>query len=364
MAAKKVNIGIIGAGWIAKRAHLPLLLEMDDVAICGIYDTDGDRAIELAELFRTKAVSSIGDMLELTPDAVIICTPNATHTPLCVQFLKHNISVLCEKPLATSVQDAQQICRAAAASNGVLLTGFVNRYRGDVQRMKSCLLEGVTGAVQTIEAGWTRRMGVPRPGSWFTQKELSGGGVLHDLGSHMIDMMLYLLDAKSASLQVTERLCSLYRRNFDYSTYNNWLGTHESGGIEVEDSARGMVVFSSGATGLIHVSWSEDVEGDLVELKIRGAKGTLQLQTLFGFSNLGIMKEPRLTFMPLGGEQIELELPAPEHTELSEYRSQMNHFIRCVRGEETPLADEMDGALTVNLVDELYKSAARDHVAV
>lgn len=356
---KRISVGIIGAGWVAEHAHLPSLLSTEDVSIGAVYDTDTVRAAHLAEKASARACSSQFEIEQVPLEAVILCTPNHTHYELAKYFLQKGIHVLCEKPMTTTVEEAVSLRKIAEASGAVLLMGFVNRYRDDIRELRSRIASGQIGKVQMCEVSWRRKKGIPRPGSWFTKQQMSGGGVLIDLGSHMIDQMLYLTDAP----EPIACLANIYSRPVSAQDgYSNWLGSYESETVEVEDTAVGMIQFANGMTGRVHVSWQDDVEGDFVEIHLKGEKGSLTLYTLFGFSNQGLYQQPYLQFTPVGKETERFPFP-PKTDVLVDFRRQASHFVECIRDAKQPDISVRDGERAIRLIQLLYQSAHKGLVA-
>ncbi|MEC0169842.1 Gfo/Idh/MocA family oxidoreductase [Paenibacillus graminis] len=357
-STKDVSLGIIGAGWVAEHGHLPSFLSMEGVSFGAVYDTDASRAAHLAEQAGAKACTSLSEVSQIPLDAVLVCTPNHTHYELAKHFLQQGIHVLCEKPMTTTAEEAASLRRIAEASGAVLLMGFVNRYRDDIRELRSRITSGHIGDVQVCEVIWRRKKGIPRPGSWFTQQKMSGGGVLIDLGSHMIDQMLFLTDAP----EPVACLAGLHSRPVAQGDYSNWLGSVESDTVEVEDTAIGMIQFANGMLGRIHVSWQDDVEGDLVEIHLKGSRGSVILRTLFGFSNQGLYKQPSLQFTPAGQTSVWFKFP-PKSDVLIDFRRQAHHFVECIRETKQPGITAEDGERVIRLIQLLYQSAHKGLVA-
>ncbi|WP_019912642.1 Gfo/Idh/MocA family protein [Paenibacillus sp. HW567] len=353
-----VSIGIIGAGWVAEHAHLPSFLSMEGVSIGAVYDTELSRAAHLAEQAGARACTSLSEIDQIPLDGVLVCTPNHTHYEIAKYFLQQGIHVLCEKPMTTTAEEAVSLRRIAEVSGAVLLMGFVNRYRDDIRELRSRITSGHIGDVQVCEVIWRRKKGIPRPGSWFTQQKLSGGGVLIDLGSHMIDQMLFLTDAP----EPVACLAGLHSRPVQQGGYSNWLGSVESQTVEVEDTAIGMIQFANGMLGRIHVSWQDDVEGDAVEIHLKGNRGSMILRTLFGFSNQGLYKQPSLQFSRAGEDPEWFTFP-PKTDVLIEFRRQAQHFVDCIRETKQPYITAGDGERVIRLIQLLYQSAHKGLVA-
>lgn len=352
---RHMSIGIVGAGWIAEHAHLPCFLSLDNVSVRAIYDTDEARAARLAEQAGAAACSRLSEIGQVPLDAVILCTPNHTHYEIAKHFLEKGIHVLCEKPMTTTAKEAESLRRLAEETGTVLMMGFVNRYRDDIRELRSRIAAGQIGEVQICEVSWRRKRGIPRPGSWFTQKQLSGGGVLIDLGSHMLDQLLFLTGAE----EPVACLGSFHSRPvFTQEGYSNWLGSSESEKVEVEDTAVGMIQFANGMLGKVHVSWQDDVAGDFVQIHLKGERGSLTLNTLFGFSDQGLYKQPHLLLTFAGQEVQYFPLPAKPDP-LVAFQRQAEQFVACIREKSQPVPSAQDGEKVVRLIELLYQSVRK-----
>ena len=117
------RIGIIGCGKIAQVRHIPEYIASGRAEIAALYDINAERAAGLAERYGARACSSIDELLDQKLDAVSICTANHTHAEYAVRALDKGLDVLCEKPMATSLEDCQAMVDAAARSGRILMIG-------------------------------------------------------------------------------------------------------------------------------------------------------------------------------------------------------------------------------------------------
>jgi len=188
-------LGIIGCGWIAEKAYLPLIAKMNDVDVSAIFDIDYHKALEIQKKYRVPSMFDNFDCFLSQPlDAVIIATPNNTHTYYTNMALNAGKHVLCEKPVALFKNDIESTIVTAQTANKIFLPAFVNRFRKDIGKFSE--LVSLIGDVKEIEVNWIRKSGIPRPGTWITNKAAAGGGVLIDIGTHVIDIGLSFLSDK------------------------------------------------------------------------------------------------------------------------------------------------------------------------
>ena len=191
----KLRTAIIGSGQIAQVTHIPNYQSMEHAEIAGICDTNIDTARIAAEKFGIKNYyDSHRTMLEeLKPDAVIICVPNKFHCSITLEALELGCHVFCEKPPAITAEEAEKMAAKAKEKGKILSFGFHFRASEHIAFLKNRIAAGKMGTIYHTEVKWHRRRGIPGWGC-FTNKEIQGGGPLIDIGAHMLDCALYLLD--------------------------------------------------------------------------------------------------------------------------------------------------------------------------
>ena len=187
-----IRVGLIGAGCMAEY-HVAGFIRAG-AEIVAIADPDPAAAEAAAAKFDvTQVYDSAAEMLSRTRlDAVSVITPNKFHCPLVLQALKAGKHVFCEKPPALNAREAAQMARAAKKVRRTLMFDFNNRARPEAMAMKAAIVRGDAGRINSAQALWIRRTGIPGFGGWFTTKALSGGGPVIDL-LHMIDLALHFM---------------------------------------------------------------------------------------------------------------------------------------------------------------------------
>jgi len=193
-SGRRLRAGVIGLG--AGQAHMTGYTRADGVDLVAIAGKEKERLTDAADRFHVP--HTFEDWEDLVArediDLVSVATPNALHAPIAIAALRAGKHVLCEKPLSIHADSAQQMVDAAVESGRVLQTAFNFRRRGDVRTLRQHLDTGALGRVYHTKSTWLRRSGIPGLGSWFTSKDLAGGGPLIDLGVHVLDLALFLLD--------------------------------------------------------------------------------------------------------------------------------------------------------------------------
>jgi predicted dehydrogenase len=256
MKNNKLQIGIIGCGNIARTKHLPQLAkfkdEVDIVAFCDIVE---DRAIAMKEMYGTadsKVFKCYKELLKEDLDAVHVCTPNRSHAEITIAALNAGLHVMCEKPMAKTAEEAKAMVEAAKQSNKLLTIGYQNRFRVDTQVLKSMVDNGDLGEIYWAKAHANRRRGIPTWGV-FTNKYEQGGGPLIDIGTHSLDITLWLMNNYKpvAVLGSTFSKLGNTLQGKDQGTDDHWDPTK----YEVEDAAVGLIRFENGATVFLESSW-------------------------------------------------------------------------------------------------------------
>ena len=354
-----LRIGFIGAGRIVERVHLPILNAMPEVVVVGLYDQDLRRAQTLASEFSIpKVCRSLDELFGLGADIAVVACPNDLHAEMSVSALKANMHVLCEKPMATSVAGAKAMIEAAEHAGRELLIGSTNRFRPDIEALQKAIQEGKLGEIRTIRCGWLRRKGIPGIGTWFTSRAQAGGGVLTDLGSHMIDLAIWLGGRRRliSAQCALDRFCSdLDQASWYKESIPAAQGAAVRRNLDVEITASGFAIFEGPLNVFIEVSWSSAVPHDQTYLHVMGSQGMARLETLFGLSPQGRRPErPLQLWTDASSEPHMIEGPVDA---LQPYRSEWKFFINSLMNGHSLRPWLSDGLAMMELIEAFYKSA-------
>src|SRR4051812_13543833 len=236
MNNKKLRYGLIGAGSNAERKHLNNYMTLPNVELVSICDVNIESAERLAQKYNIKKVySNYEDMLNNEElDLVSICTPNYLHAEISIYALSKGVNVHCEKPLAVNAIEAQKIVEAKNKSGKKVMLGLNNRFTNEAVFLKKYIDAGYLGDIYQVKAGWIRRSGIPGRGTWFTNKDCAGGGVMIDLGVHYLDLALFLIGMPEPSY-----ITGSTHENFTETTTRNRNGYkgNPNGVFNVEDTA-------------------------------------------------------------------------------------------------------------------------------
>jgi predicted dehydrogenase len=265
---KTLNVGIIGCGKIAQYRHIPEYLANKNTKIAGYFDLNKKRAENLAEEFGGKAYDSYQDLLANEDiNAVSVCTTNFTHAEITIAALKAGKHVLCEKPMATTLEDCQSMVDTAQDESRFLIIGHNQRLAKSHVRAKELLANGLIGEILSFRTTF----GHPGPetwsidpglDTWFFKKDLAAMGVMADLGIHKTDLIHYLTGQRI--VETTARLHTLNKRD------------KEGKLISVDDNAFCIYRLEGGAVGTMHVSWTFYGPEDNSTI-IYGTKGIMRI---------------------------------------------------------------------------------------
>ena len=336
----KIRIGIIGAGNIAQNSHIPAYLKQSDAEIVAVCDLKLDRAKEVAAKHNIQyAVGSIEELVAIDEvDAVSVCTWNNAHASAAIAAANAGKHVLCEKPMAMNVEEAEAMKEAAEKNNIVFMMGFTNRFRADSQVIKEIADSGKLGEIYYAKAGWLRRRGTPL--GWFTDLSKSGGGPVIDIGVHAIDLTWYFM-GKPRPVSVTA--CT-YDKIGDYKTkgVSRWEALDTDNLVfNTEDSASGFIKFENGASMSFDVSWA-----------ING-KDTGIFSDIFG-TKAGASLNP---FIIYGEEQGYLMDSSPVIEPQDTFANEIRHFLDCIKTGQEPMASANDGVIIQKILNGIYDSA-------
>ena len=256
--AEKIRAGIIGCGGIANNKHMPTVRDLGNVEMVAFCDVVRERAEEAKEKFGAPGAAVYTDYHELLADESIqtvhICTPNRSHSFIAVDALHAGKHVICEKPMAINAVEAKKMLDAARETGKVLTIGYQNRYRKDSLYLKRACENGDLGEVYFAKALALRRRAVPTWGVFLNEYE-QGGGPLIDIGTHALDLTLWLMDNYRPRMVVG----SVYKKLGDQEEAGNAWGQWDPEKFTVEDSAFGYIVMENGATVILESSWALNI---------------------------------------------------------------------------------------------------------
>lgn len=270
---EKIKIGIIGCGGIANGKHLRAIENvdfLDPVAFCDIIE---ERAVNTAKKYGSPDAKIYTDYKELLKDeeivAVHVCTPNRSHSFITIDALEAGKHVLCEKPMAKTYAEAKAMYEASVRTGKKLSIGYQSRWRDDALYLKQCCDNGELGEIYYARALAIRRRAVPTWGVFLNEYE-QGGGPLIDIGTHALDLTLWMMNNYKPKMVVGTK----YKKLGDQRNTANAWGDWDPEKYTVEDSAFGFVVMENGATISVESSWAINIANPIeASTLLAGTKG-------------------------------------------------------------------------------------------
>ncbi|MGC4047597.1 MAG: Gfo/Idh/MocA family oxidoreductase [Armatimonas sp.] len=350
---EKVGVGVIGCGigkWHLEGYDTDPRANV--IAISGLED----RCNTLAREHNVPNVYTDYRELLANPDiqAVSIAVPNFLHVPIGLDAIAAGKHVLIEKPLARNTAEGEKLVKAAEDAGLVLGIVFNRRSRSDMQVLKRYIDEGRLGEIYHARAYWNRRSGIPGLGSWFTSKDGAGGGPLIDLGVHVLDMALWLMDEP-----VVERASAAAYAKLGPQGIGNWSGNRFSAiaeqPYEVEDFATAFLRTDKGSTLYLEASWAEfSSRTDEFGVALLGSKGGAELNVK-DYNTVGTLQ----LFTYENGVQVDSIPRLPEKPASAGHGEVINSFLDSIIDGVPMVPDGRKGLERTALIDAIYTSAAK-----
>jgi len=337
-----VNIAVIGAGAIGLD-HLASFRLHPACHVAALAEVSVERGREAADKFGVPEVVADYRVLLGRPDihAVSIALPNHLHAPVALAALRAGKHVMLEKPMATNARDAARLTVVAKKSRVLLMVGQNNRFGVEVQTARQLIDQGLLGQVYHAKTAWNRRSGIPRIGSWFTQKKFAGGGCTYDIGVHALDRCLYLLGEFEAATVTGQTYSQFGPRGLGEGSWGK-SEIDPARPFDVDDLCVALIKLKSGRTVLLEASWAgHQPEPDFNGTQLFGTEAGLH------FPPLRLFKDgPH-------GYSTELVRPLPPLVN----PNRMVHFIDCLQGKAEPFVKPAESLAIQKILDAIYLSA-------
>lgn len=346
----KLRIGVIGLG--IGRHHISEYRTHPEAEVVAVAGTDSQRVSEAAkELGVPRSYTNVEEMIEKEElNVVSVCSPNKFHAEHTCLALDAGAHVLCEKPMAVNVKDAQKMRDTAQRAKRRLMINYSYRFTPEVFALKKEMECGTLGEVYYGRTLWHRRRGAPGletgsfggtgggRGVWFLNKELAGGGPLIDLGVHRIDLAMWLMGYPEVE--------SVFGRTFNKLA----LPRAKECGVDytVEDMAVGLINFKNGASLSVEASWLGNIKREeWMETRLWGTEGgAIHKNIKEGYSfEAQVYRECR-------GVQQNISLinaPAPH--------SAMYSFVDAIANDTPNSASAAEGVALMEILEGLYSSS-------
>ncbi len=314
---KKLKFGLVGAGGIAQ-AYAQAFNESNCCDLVAVADVREDAAKALAETVGGKAYTDYRMLADVEIDAVIVATPPSTHPEIACFFMERKIPVLCEKPLCTSVADAEKMIATAEANNVLFTMASKFRFCDDVVKAKGILASGTLGEVLQFENAFTAKVDMSK--RWNSDAEMSGGGVLIDNGTHSVDIIRFFLGGIDSVLVVDAG------------------GTQ---GLAVDENVKMFAKTKGNVTASVDLTWGINKELPYF-ISIYGSNGTLHIG--WRESKYKINSSPDWTVFGGGYDKI------------ASFKGKIENFAGALRGDEDLFIKPEDALASVRVIEAAYKS--------
>jgi predicted dehydrogenase len=303
------------------------------------------------------AYDSVEAMLLGSPEieAVSIIVPNKFHKSLAIQCLEAGKHVFSEKPPALNAAEVEEMIAAAEQAGKKILFNYNNRARPESQAMMRYILDGTVGHINSAQAKWIRRTGIPGFGGWFTNKELSGGGPLIDL-LHMVDLAMYFMGYPEPAHVLGQTFSDFIQ---DKSFKGPWGIPDREGGItDVENAAHGFVTFKTGQVLSLQVSWAEMIKREEVSVVFQGTKAGGKVERLFGIDGIDSTAiDTCELYVQEHGHSVNRSITTPACEDMGRIGSAAN-FIDTLTSKAEPLNTPEQSLRLMQVIDAIYASAA------
>jgi len=365
--AEQLKVGIIGCGAIAENKHVPAIVANGKKAkLVAVSDVKVERAERVSAIYskcaneQPKVYTDYRYIIEDKDiDVVHICTPNSTHSEIAVAAMEAHKHVLCEKPIAHSLEAAQKMIDVSRKTGRKLTISHQNRFREDSQAIFQACRNGILGEIYFAKAHALRRKAVPSWGS-FTSKKFQGGGPLIDIGVHALDLVLWFMDNYEVK-SVTGSVFQKMRDNCSGNIYGPW----DPNNYDVEDSAFGFIKMTNGATIFLEASWALNIRNpkEAMTTLCGTLGGAEQFQGEFGPGSYSyaintILNDRMVTITPDPPYRYSWRAPKRAN-ELMEEAPQLEFstWFDAILEDKSPVVLPEQAYTVLMIVDALYKSA-------
>ncbi|MFC4401870.1 Gfo/Idh/MocA family protein [Gracilibacillus xinjiangensis] len=324
----KLKVAVIGCGSIAIHRHLPEYHYNGSVDIVAVCDVVEERAQNSAEKYGAKAYTDYKQAItESDADVVSVCLPNYLHAPVSIFAAENGKHVLCEKPMATSDEEAQQMIAASEKAGKKLMIGHNQRFVASHQIAREIIARGELGKIYSFRTtfghggpeGWS----IDGADSWFFRKKEAFIGALGDLGVHKADVIRYVLGTEF--VEVSSMIESSAKENSN-----------------VDDQAVTILRSDDGIIGTLTASWAYK-RGEDNSTVIYGEKGNLRLEDDPKYSLIATFTD---------GSEVNYELGKIQTNDNDGQTSSgvIDHFVDCVLNDKKPLIDGEEGYKSLKII--------------
>lgn len=314
----KVKIALVGCGRIAQ-THLETINVLDEAVLVGVADINEEVSRSVGEQFGCRAYVGYKEMIDKEkPEVLCVATPPLLHPEISIHALQKGTHVLCEKPFAIDLESAKKMVKEAEEKSLFITMASKFRFVDDVIKAKGVIESGMLGEIILFELAFCAK--VDMQNRWNSRKEISGGGVLIDNGTHAVDIVRYLLGP-------IKRIQALSGKQVQK--------------MDVEDTAIVFFETATNARGCIELSWSIHKDSESF-INIFGSGGMLSI----GWKNSKYRQSEKEDWIVFGSG----------YDKKKAFINQYKDFINCIRRKTKPVINAEDSLESTRVIEITYKS--------
>ncbi|MEK3763737.1 MULTISPECIES: Gfo/Idh/MocA family protein [unclassified Solibacillus] len=323
-----MNIGIMSFAHIHATSYASAIQRIPDTKLTAIFDTDIKRGEEASKQYEVPFFDDMELFLAENLDVVLICSENVLHKEMVIAAAKAKKHILCEKPIATNVEDAKEMIKACEENGVHLSIAYPVRYSAPIRDLKAAIEAGELGEIIAIRS--TNRG--QNPGGWFVDEKLAGGGAVLDHTVHMVDIMRWYMNCEAKEITAFA---------------NNYFTE-----LKTDDAGIMTIVFDNGVIASHDASWSRFPEfptwGDVM-IEIIGTKATRKVDVFNEKLQLYGKGNKSLTHL-YSGNDTDFDL--------------IVDFLKAIRHGEKPLISGYDGLKSLEIALAAYESNNRKQAVI
>jgi len=339
-----MKLGIVGLGGWVTTGHLPALTDLGiKVDYCA--DIDEKRVKDFSQKTGCKGYLDYKEMLRNeNPDLVLVAVPHSLHATIALDAINSDANVYVEKPMATSFQEALTLVEASRKRNKGLVVGHENRFNPAMLIAKKLIRSGEVGKIYHMRGFYIRQRGIPTSPT-FIKKDLAKGGAVFDIGTHIVDLLLFLSDFPMPKSVTGKTYSAFSNDKTKFSVYPS--PNLPNFKVEVEDFGSAFLNLGDEISAYMEVSWASYIKENKMEVVVLGNKGGIHIDN------------GMLNFMRNIADELFLSTPSTQQQRGSVYREVWRTVMDSIsKGiPEYPLCSAEQGAIGLAILESIYKSA-------
>ena len=319
-----MNIGIMSFAHIHATSYATAIKRIPGATLTAIYDTDEKRGQQAGEQYHVPFFKDIDLFLAENIDVVLVCSENALHKEMVIAAAKAKKHILCEKPIATNIDDAKEMIAVCEENDVQLSIAYPVRYSAPIRDLKEAIDAGSLGEIVAIRS--TNRG--QNPGGWFVDERLAGGGAVLDHTVHMVDIMRWYMNSEA------EEVSAFAKRYFTE--------------LDTDDAGIMTIVFHNGVIASHDASWSRFPQfptwGDVM-IEVIGTKATRKVD-VFNEKVQLYSKDGKSVTHLYSGNDTDFDL--------------IVDFLKAIQEGEKPLISGYDGLKSLEIALAAYESNSKN----